>query len=596
MLVGIRVVLVGLFTVFLGGFLLSRDPVYCLVDSNYASLTPGYFAAKDGIYIRRGCQIEYLPEFLEVLALKRTTGKLYTIRQSTGHWSLYDYSQQAQIAFSTPDRPVAHLFHPPPGDWKRGNVSDSSTWQDVDMSVTKCTGELPDAPMTMFPTSNMEILMSRPATTLLLTLIIGVAVYLSWNSVPVEPVSFSYHAMIQQGEYWRCFTASFAHYDILHLVFNLSSLYELGALESVYGSLAFLFLNIMLVIFTMALCCGQTFLLIKWTGNDSWAHQQSIGFSCVLFSWMVVAAALMQRYCPIFFLPDLCFNTTFVPIPLTPYTIPVNLAPFALLIVTKLIIPRSSFLGHLAGILIGYPLAWGMLTWVTPSMLGIICCAAIMIIDDLLVWKYPGFRSPANLSDFVPIESLKTFNRLWIAWLVSALLTLASPWVFGPLAALPRFAVLGLTYLAMEARRCEWLTDLIAWQDRCVRAMTLSLTMILLTLISDTLTLATWIASSDFLSQSCPRLQPFIYYIIYLASMIMVELAQAWLLVISLQTCPRAVPWLRTLRLDASSIANDLRVVAPATRAFSGRAQVLQTSTAERPPSRREVSRPIAVI
>ena len=593
--VGIRVGLLGLLAALLACYLLSRDPVYCTLEGTYASLTPGYFAANDGVYVSRGTLTEYLPEFPEILKLKRTTGNLLVIGLWNGHWGLYDHSLKDPIAFSLPDRPMEYLFNPPPAGWKRGNFSDASTWQDVDVTVTNCIGELPDAPMTTVPQSNLEILLSRPATSLLLVLNVGVAIYLSWNAVPVETVSFSYHAILHQREYWRVFTASFAHYDVLHLVFNVSSLYELGALEHIYGSAHFLLLNIVLVVFTMALCCLETAVLIKWSGNQAAAHQQSIGFSCVLFAWMVVAAALMQRYCPIFFLPQLCFNTTFVPIPLTPYLIPVNLAPFALLIVTKLVIPRSSFLGHLAGILIGFPLAWGMLSWITPSMLGLMCCSAMMLIDDLLVWKFPGFRSAANLSDFVSPSSLKPFNWLWVSLLASAPFTLASPFVFGPLAAAPRIALFGFNYLALEARRCEWLTDLVSLQDRCVQVMALSLVVSLITLVCDVLTLTTWLASLDFLSQTCHRLRPLTYFIFYLSCVVTLESIQGWLMARSLQTCPRAMPWLMMFRLDSSSVASDLRVAAPATQAFSGRAHVLRTPTAERS-VRNEVTRPIAVI
>ena len=60
--------------------------------------------------------------------------------------------------------------------------------------------------------------------------------YIAWllysTPVAVERVSLSYEKVVAQGEYWRAITASFAHYDLMHLGFNMMSLYNLGRWES----------------------------------------------------------------------------------------------------------------------------------------------------------------------------------------------------------------------------------------------------------------------------------------------------------------------------------------------------------------------------
>ena len=48
--------------------------------------------------------------------------------------------------------------------------------------------------------------------------------------VPVSDVSFSYDAVVNNGEYWRGITASFAHFEVMHLGFNCLSFYQLGKL------------------------------------------------------------------------------------------------------------------------------------------------------------------------------------------------------------------------------------------------------------------------------------------------------------------------------------------------------------------------------
>ncbi|KAK3242295.1 hypothetical protein CYMTET_48007 [Cymbomonas tetramitiformis] len=43
--------------------------------------------------------------------------------------------------------------------------------------------------------------------------------------------------------------------------------------------------------------------------------------------------------------------------------LPMNLAPFGSLIFTSMIVPQASFIGHLAGILVGYLISWHMFSW-----------------------------------------------------------------------------------------------------------------------------------------------------------------------------------------------------------------------------------------
>ena len=74
----------------------------------------------------------------------------------------------------------------------------------------------------------LKVMMERPGTHLML----GINMYIAWvlysKNVPVERVALSYERVVRDGEYWRGVTASLAHYDIMHLGFNMMSLYNLG--------------------------------------------------------------------------------------------------------------------------------------------------------------------------------------------------------------------------------------------------------------------------------------------------------------------------------------------------------------------------------
>lgn len=69
---------------------------------------------------------------------------------------------------------------------------------------------------------------------------------------------------------------------------------------------------------------------------------------------------------------------------------PVNLGPFLLLFLTKLVLPQSSLTGHLAGIVLGFPLAWGLLGWVTPPLLGSVLVICFLFLEGLWVPWLPG--------------------------------------------------------------------------------------------------------------------------------------------------------------------------------------------------------------
>ncbi len=46
----------------------------------------------------------------------------------------------------------------------------------------------------------------------------------------------NYAPLVDQGQYWRLFTANFIHIGVLHFAFNMYALFQLGAqVESVYG-------------------------------------------------------------------------------------------------------------------------------------------------------------------------------------------------------------------------------------------------------------------------------------------------------------------------------------------------------------------------
>jgi len=192
---------------------------------------------------------------------------------------------------------------------------------------------------------------------------------------------------------------------------------------------------------------------------------------------MVAISVRMKTFCPIFLLPSLCFSTHFIALPLNwiealglhssfSVGIPFNIGPFILLFVTKLFIPQSSFVGHLSGIIIGYPLAWNLLDWLTPPILLSLLAGLYMWKDELLVWKIPTFEQQrsglVDFASFVPPSQLQSFNFLVVT---SRLLYCAVPvsiFILGPSQITVRVVHGLLAWSALQGRRCEWILNGIA--------------------------------------------------------------------------------------------------------------------------------------
>ncbi len=361
------------------------DPVYCIVKGAGVESLNGYFSAADGTYSKIVVESSsrLIPDVFSIFSLKRQiTTPAEAILFAKGNWLMVE---SGKIIYHTdPAATDINIRHPPNQYWMLSNQNDSPI-----PSSVQCSGYSPR--LQADESSNIGALLSRPVTTVLLITLCYYAYYLWKNNIEVSAVSYSYEAIIHRGEYWRIVTASFAHFDLIHLGFNCMGLYQLGLLEPIYGSIAFAYLNIALVFFTMAICLVTHYILIHRYNSTQYISQQAVGYSCVLFAWMVALSVRLVKFCPIFIFPTFCMNTLYAPLPFTiggVSRIPFNFGPFLLLIFTQLILTRASFIGHLSGILIGYPLAWGALNFVTPIRLVLLLTIAYLAVEKLHITKY----------------------------------------------------------------------------------------------------------------------------------------------------------------------------------------------------------------
>jgi len=123
--------------------------------------------------------------------------------------------------------------------------------------------------------------------------------------------------------------------------------------------------------------CGVILLahhfLIHCLKRSVYLDVYSVGYSCVVFGLMTIlsqfeGSALYNSVLP----PDLI--TTTKPTPETRWVeifgipLPKIFAPLSSLLLTQLLIPNASFIGHFSGIVIGFLLLWNAFYWVSDSV------------------------------------------------------------------------------------------------------------------------------------------------------------------------------------------------------------------------------------
>ena len=97
--------------------------------------------------------------------------------------------------------------------------------------------------------------------------------------------AYSYHLIVEDGEYWRLLTSTFLHAHALHLLLNMGILFLLGSLlEGVYGRSRFLFLYLISAIISSVAS-------LPFVRNAL-----GVGASGAVFGLIGVAVALGIRY------------------------------------------------------------------------------------------------------------------------------------------------------------------------------------------------------------------------------------------------------------------------------------------------------------
>ncbi len=227
-------------------------------------------------------------------------------------------------------------------------------------------------------------LKSKPQTILIIAFCTLYWLYIRLNQIPVSRIGISYNSIFQNNEYYRIFTATFAHIAFFHILMNMASLYSIGNVEAIIGPILYFNYTFIMLIGSMLISLGIQHYLIHRRNLEQYREGLAVGFSCILFGWLVVFANTQKVYCPIPILPQLfgklCFPTWTL-IDIGAIDLKLNLGPFVLLGFIQIFLPRASFIGHLSGIVIGIFVSSGIFRFINTTSL-------MLILIYLYAWYF----------------------------------------------------------------------------------------------------------------------------------------------------------------------------------------------------------------
>lgn len=188
-----------------------------------------------------------------------------------------------------------------------------------------------------------------PATCAVCAANVAVFVALRARRVPPEDVGVSYRTLVCERQLWRAVTAAFAHYSVLHLALNVAAVFQLGALERRGGTLAYVRASVLVLLAGTALAAALRHAAVRVLHCARARDTVAVGYSGVAFGLMALEAARA--------------HSSGRALALLGVRVPALLAPFLALALTQVLVPRASFVGHLAGILAGLAVAAGAFAW-----------------------------------------------------------------------------------------------------------------------------------------------------------------------------------------------------------------------------------------
>lgn len=153
-------------------------------------------------------------------------------------------------------------------------------------------------------------------------------------------------------EYYRIISSAFFHGNLMHIGMNMLSFMALGkSLEKCFGTLWITITILWSIVLTSSIEMLIAFAAYM-IGSEDLMNQHSLGFSAVLFHLLTLESYRSPDSLQSIFGMMRVSSKYF---------------PWAILVVTQILLPQASFLGHLSGIVCGILQSCGQLNIIMPS-------------------------------------------------------------------------------------------------------------------------------------------------------------------------------------------------------------------------------------
>lgn len=194
----------------------------------------------------------------------------------------------------------------------------------------------------------------------------------NWPSI--QQACISVRGVWFDRQWKRIFLASFYHSSDFHLYYNMASfIWKAISLERHFGSGYFLYMVTVFSITTNLVYLAINYALAEILDQWSYINSCAVGFSGVLFALKVVTTHIHPA--------GMTRVMGFIPVPM-------RIACWVELVLISVLFPHVSFVGHLAGILVGFAFIYGPLRVIMDIPLslitGMIHSLEMVKFDDLL--------------------------------------------------------------------------------------------------------------------------------------------------------------------------------------------------------------------
>jgi membrane associated rhomboid family serine protease len=162
-------------------------------------------------------------------------------------------------------------------------------------------------------------------------------------SIPLQYGALSAYLLVQKLQVWRAITYCLLHANVIHLVFNVLALLQLGgSLERRVGPIGLLkvmgALNAISVILYCVGCYALDFVLDM---DTAFTKASTVGYSIVLFGMLTVESVRLTHSREQVVLYGVI-------------KVPKIVMPWVVVALMYLLVPHSSLIGHVCGVLSGY--------------------------------------------------------------------------------------------------------------------------------------------------------------------------------------------------------------------------------------------------